>query len=88
MQITTRTSSAFSCTDVDRILIHNAKSFCKPGDIIEVNKIRYFVDEIRSNGDAILEIFRMTSKDTAIHDVSVKPKNYRSTYKPGHKRIW
>lgn len=60
----------------------------KIGDIVKINKDRYVVKLIDKSGGAILESLVMTSKDTAIHDISIKPKNYRSAYNSKHGRSW
>lgn len=70
------------------VVIHHAQRFCQEGHIIQIDANRYVVKTIHPNGDAILETFKMTSKDTAIHDVNVKPKNYRSTYNSKYGRVW
>lgn len=74
------------------VVIHNYQSFCDVGQIVyiedSVSRNGYIVMEMLPNGYAILESFQMTSKDTAIHDTSVKPKNYRSTYNSKHGRVW
>ena len=58
------------------------------GDVVYINKELRAVKSVDKSGGAILETFMMTSKDTAIHDTSVKPKKYKSTYNSKHGRVW
>jgi len=41
-----------------QVVIHKAQSFCKEGDIINIDHDRYVVKTMQPNGDAILEILQ------------------------------
>ena len=74
------------------ITIHRGAKIFKCGEVINVKNEyavkQYFVKCNLPNGDAILESFQMASKDTAIHCISKRPKNYRSTFNSKHGRAW